>query len=324
MIINESDKIKIKNAKIVYSLCIVVCLVLGIIFTNTLVQAQTPSYKSNQASVEIQTANEYFQKQDWQNAISAYLNVLRKEPNNGRAWYRLGVSYISTNQNEKAVEAFTKSVEIGSNPIVMYNLACAYSKLNNVEKAFEWLDNAIAKGFNQVEQLKNDKDFANLQSNPKFSEIVKKMEKAAHPCEFSKEARQFDFWVGRWDVKTQEGAFAGTNTIQRTIGDCALMENWTGAGGGTGKSINYYNAKTKKWYQTWIDDKGDVTNYVGEFKDNIMAFQAEDIDPTGQKILRKLTFYFVSPDLVRQVGQISKDNGSSWATEYDFNYYRHK
>lgn len=309
-----------------------ICLVLGITFTNALAQttAQNANPQASQAnqvnqlSPEAQAANEYFQKQDWQNAISAYSNITKKEPNNGRAWYRLGFSYISTDQNEKAVEAFTKSVEIGNNPTVMYNLACAYSKLNNSEKALDWLDKAITAGFNQAGQLKNDKDFANLHSNPKFTELAAKLEKATHPCEFSQEARQFDFWAGQWDVKTQQGFLAGTNTIQRVAGDCALIENWTDSQGGTGKSINYYNAKTKKWYQTWIDDKGGVINFVGEFKDNTMAFQAEDVDQTGQKILRKLTFYFVSPDLVRQVGQVSMDNGNSWTTQYDFNYYRHK
>ena len=42
--------------------------------------------------------------------------------------------------------------------------------------------------------------------------------------------RQFDFWVGDWSV-TVGGQPAGDNRIEKILGGCALLENWTGAGG---------------------------------------------------------------------------------------------
>ncbi len=318
-----------KSDKVVYFgyFVLAICLMVGVTFLEVAAQTNTQIVNTNGLESKqalIETANQHFQKQDWQAAIQAYLNITNLDPKDGRAWYRLGFSYHSLGQHEKAVECYSKSIEIGNNPVVMYNLACAYAKLGNKDKACEWLETAIAKGFNQVDQIKNDKDFATLHSDARFVELVKKVEKVTHPCIYTAEARQFDFWAGEWEVKTQDGNLAGANTIQCVVGDCALIENWTDSRGGTGKSFNFYNNQTKKWYQTWVDDKGNVINFVGDYKDNSMQFQAENTTLDGKKVLRKLTFYPVSTDQVRQHGQISNDNGDTWTTEYDLNYFRRK
>ncbi len=51
--------------------------------------------------------------------------------------------------------------------------------------------------------------------------------------------RQFDFWIGIWDVTGPAGKFAGINRIEAVDGGCALAESWSSAGGGyTGHSLN--------------------------------------------------------------------------------------
>ena len=42
------------------------------------------------------------------------------------------------------------------------------------------------------------------------------------------EARQFDFWLGRWEVFTPDGQKAGDNHIEAIDGGCALIERWRG------------------------------------------------------------------------------------------------
>ncbi len=306
-------------------LLMALCLMVGLA-NSTLAQNNTNQNTNTATANESlnQKANGYFQNQDWKNAIDAYSQLAKQEPSNGRVWYRLGFSYHASKNYEKAVEAFSKAVEIGNNPVVMYNLACAYAQLGNGEESFKWLNKAVEQGFNQVDQIKNDTDLVALHTDGRFEELVKKADKLAYPCNYLDEARQFDFWVGTWDVKTQQGFLAGTNTIERVIGGCALIENWTSSLGGTGKSLNFYNSNTKKWYQNWIDDKGGVINFVGGFKDKEMRFQAELVKGDGQKILRRLTFFHISSDQVRQLGEISQDEGKTWAVEYDFNYFRRK
>src|SRR5690349_15545540 len=42
------------------------------------------------------------------------------------------------------------------------------------------------------------------------------------------EARQFDFWVGEWNVTNPAGKAAGQSKIESIAGGAGLLENWTG------------------------------------------------------------------------------------------------
>ena len=81
------------------------------------------------------------------------------------------------------------------------------------------------------------------------------------PC--SEEAyKQFDFWLGTWEVTTPNGAVAGVNEITSEENDCLILETWTSATGGTGQSYNYYNPATEKWRQVWVSS-GFIIDYEG-------------------------------------------------------------
>ncbi|MBS0389437.1 MAG: hypothetical protein JSR15_13245, partial [Proteobacteria bacterium] len=87
----------------------------------------------------------------------------------------------------------------------------------------------------------------------------------ASPC--GAEVRhQFDFWIGDWSV-TEHGKAAGTNRIDRLLDGCALLENWVGAGGGRGHSLNFYDPRRALWQQTWVDATGGSLNLTGQFSD---------------------------------------------------------
>jgi len=58
----------------------------------------------------------------------------------------------------------------------------------------------------------------------------------AKPCQ-AIEHRQFDFWVGQWDVFGPAGKKVGENKIELIADGCALLEQWSGNGGVTGKSL---------------------------------------------------------------------------------------
>src|SRR5918995_2310288 len=68
-------------------------------------------------------------------------------------------------------------------------------------------------------------------------------------CEAS-EYRQFDFWIGEWDV-TVRGQPAGTSVITSRENGCMIHEQWTSAGGGSGQSMNFYDRTDGKWHQVW-------------------------------------------------------------------------
>lgn len=74
---------------------------------------------------------------------------------------------------------------------------------------------------------------------------------AEPPCGAS-EFRQFDFWKGHWEVRLADDRMAGSNSIERTQQGCLLVENWTGAQGGTGTSLNFYSPIAGLWRQVWV------------------------------------------------------------------------
>ncbi len=141
--------------------------------------------------------------------------------------------------------------------------------------------------------------------------------------------RQFDFWIGDWEAFGLKGAKAGDSKISIILDSCVILEEWTSAGiqqglRYAGKSYNTYSNVTKQWQQTWVDNTGSATEYLegaateGKivFKSRPFAFKKDSF------AVRRLSFYKLSNDKVRQHGEITKDNGNSFTTEYDLEYRR--
>ena len=53
--------------------------------------------------------------------------------------------------------------------------------------------------------------------------------------------RQFDFWLGEWEVRKLDGTLAGTNRISKEYGGCVLRERYSNAQGYSGESLNTYD-----------------------------------------------------------------------------------
>lgn len=146
----------------------------------------------------------------------------------------------------------------------------------------------------------------------------------AVPCQEREEARQLDFWIGSWDVLHPEtGDTLGVNTIEPDLSGCVLMERWTGAGGSSGQSVNFYDPQRHTWRQVWVSDRGNVLDYrQGELTTSGMRFQGITISPAGDTTHQKLTFVPVAADTVRQVFEVSRDRGASWDTTWVGVYVR--
>jgi tetratricopeptide (TPR) repeat protein len=282
-----------------------------------------PLMASAQSSSAGQAADALYQAQKWSEAAEAYRLVTKADPANARAWHRLGASLHALSKYSEAVTAFQKAIEIGRNPQSMYGLARSYAKLNDKDKGFEWLTKALNAGLSQSATLNVDPDLASLREDTaRFQELLKLADRLANPCMFQAEHRQFDFWVGEWTVQNAQGQQVGTSSIQRIENGCVILENWTAGPNATGKSINFYDATLKKWRQTWADSVGGVSEFAGEFKDGAMRYEGESHAPTGAKILRRLTFFNLNADRVRQFSEASTDAGKTWSVNYDFTYLR--
>ena len=146
----------------------------------------------------------------------------------------------------------------------------------------------------------------------------------AQPCRAAAEYRQLDFWVGEWEVHGPKGKIVGTSSVQLILNDCVVFENWTAVRGNAGKSFNLYNAQTRKWQQTWVDDQGGILVFTGEFKDGAMRYAGESLAPDGKPVLDRLTFFPLSEGRVRQLWEQSPDGGKTWKTVFDGTYIKKK
>jgi hypothetical protein len=147
---------------------------------------------------------------------------------------------------------------------------------------------------------------------------------AAPPSCPSPEYRQFDFWAGTWDVTNPKGDYVGSNRIEKILGGCALLENWTGKGAVRGTSLNMYDAADGKWHQFWVDNSGGRLDLSGEFKDGrmILAGTVPSSDGTGQPVQHRISWEKLDDNRVRQLWESSTDGGKTWSVAFDGMYVR--
>jgi len=149
-----------------------------------------------------------------------------------------------------------------------------------------------------------------------MASLVTADEKPKRGC-VAVEARQFDFWIGRWAV-TEKGKPAGTNHIERILDGCALLENWTGAQGGSGKSLNFFDRGDGKWHQTWVDGRGGALFLAGRFENGAMRMEGEraaaDKEPASR---HRITWTALAGGTVRQLWESSPSDKEEWTVQFD-------
>lgn len=135
------------------------------------------------------------------------------------------------------------------------------------------------------------------------------------PCS-TPEYRQFDFWLGEWQVFNQEGDKVGENRITLEQGKCVLHEHWVGARGGTGESFNIYDSRRGVWHQTWVAASGNLLLLDGGFVDGKMVLQGTQPLPDGKTMHNRISWIPQDDGSVHQVWEQSMDGGENWKTGF--------
>jgi tetratricopeptide (TPR) repeat protein len=273
-------------------------------------------------------ASSAYDLQDWAKAARLYEALVSQHPEVPRLWFRLADAQQQLGRFDQALATMQDGLKAGVPAIFAeYVIAGVYARKNEKERAFEHLKLAVDNGYNQPEQFDEDKHFDSLRNDPRFAELKKQAEHNLKPCADTPENRQFDFWVGEWNVETTQGGVpAGQSRIALILGDCVVQENWQSNGNPySGKSYNIYNTALKRWEQYWVDNSGGNIFFYGGVKDGVMDYWTDEIpQANGASQKRHLQFFKLGPDKVRQFSQSSTDGGKTWKPEYDFTYVRKK
>lgn len=133
--------------------------------------------------------------------------------------------------------------------------------------------------------------------------------------------RQFDFWLGEWEVRTADGQVAGVNRIESEYDGCVLHERYTTDRGYRGQSLNIYDASRKVWHQTWVDSDGLLLLLEGGIRDGRMVLEGQTVGADGQVTRHRISWTPNADGSVRQLWE-STDAEGEWSTAFDGRYTR--
>jgi beta-lactamase regulating signal transducer with metallopeptidase domain/tetratricopeptide (TPR) repeat protein len=119
----------------------------------------------------------------WREKVKRSEEYARAHPDEGRAWFNLGLASLAAERPDAAAEAFHRAVDLNyRKPTTMYNLACAYSHMDQKDAAFECLFRSLEAGFDETGTLRTDEDLDNLRGDPRYRkalEIARARERGA-------------------------------------------------------------------------------------------------------------------------------------------------
>jgi hypothetical protein len=203
-----------------------------------------------------------------------------------------------------------------------------HAKAGRKAEALAALERVTPPAPNVLNQLRTSDDFKALRDDARFQSVIAKLSPCGAP-----QYRQFDFWLGEWEVRTATGQLLGHNRITSRHGGCVVSEEWEGAAGGSGSSFNFYDQPTKQWHQFWVDASG--TNWLSSDKQGNPAtlrggilegamVLTSDPDTLPAIGLTRLTLRSLPDGRVRQTFEGSTDGGKTWTVSFDGFYKKTK
>ena len=142
----------------------------------------------------------------------------------------------------------------------------------------------------------------------------------------SEKFREFDFWIGEWEVSLANGNPAGTNRIVVLQDSCILQENWISAAAGySGTSYNHYDPTSGKWRQLWIDNQAGNLLLEGSWDGEKMVMESAPLaNQKGVNTVQRISWTPNSDGSVRQLWQSRAENSEEWTSVFDGLYRRKK
>ena len=131
--------------------------------------------------------------------------------------------------------------------------------------------------------------------------------------------RQFDFFVGEWDVFDRGGSTKAADVrVDKILDGCVLREDYSDASGLLGHSLSSFDTKTGQWQQTWVTNRGQLVVIHGVLDGKDLAFSGWRHDGDVEVLVRARW----SPEgaSVRQIAEVSADGGKTWRPWFDLDF----
>ncbi len=136
--------------------------------------------------------------------------------------------------------------------------------------------------------------------------------------------RQFDFWIGNWNVKdSKEQKLLGKDSIEKSLYGCAIEEHFRDTGDGEGKSLSFFEPRDGLWHQTYLDNAGAVLQLSGDFQNDQMMLAGTVLFPgSSNSVMIRIVWQKIDETRVRMSQENSSDAGSTWKLDYEVIYVK--
>ena len=148
--------------------------------------------------------------------------------------------------------------------------------------------------------------------------------------------RQFDFWIGSWDVNlrmiqgdnTWKDAVKSEAHIYRILDGKAILELWNEKKQGQGikgYSLRYFNAAKDKW-ELWLNwpgkNQSGSTSLEGDFRHGRGDFFSERQLNDSTSLISRYSFNDITPSSLRWDDAYSRDGGKTWTNNWIMEFSR--
>lgn len=148
-------------------------------------------------------------------------------------------------------------------------------------------------------------------------------------------ARQFDFWVGEWDIKNRMfqsediGWFIWPSQaiIESAAGGDAIVEFWNSLDelhDIIGFSMRWYDEEAEEWLivLNWPQESGSFSRMVGKFEDGVGEFYSPGFWEEERFRGFRYTFSKVTPTSLQWDQAYTEDGGETWKTTWIMEWMR--
>ena len=192
--------------------------------------AQTPGALQPPANA-LQRANTLFSQSNWSASLDAYSALAKEYPSHALSRFRVGVSLLGLGKFSDAEASLREGERLGIAPAQAgYRLAQVFAEEHKSDAAIdELLRSAGAGAFFGAPAIDADPHFASLKTHPKWTATLDAFDAVVRPCMHDPRFREFDFWLGDWDVRPTGAPPAGPpgrNTVTLEDNGCVVMEHW--------------------------------------------------------------------------------------------------
>jgi tetratricopeptide (TPR) repeat protein len=138
----------------------------------TQIQAKTKRNPED-ADLYLKLGDLYKEQGELDDALKHYQKAFLLRPDSVPVIKKIAIVHAMKGEYDKAIELLNKMISLQPDDAEpYYYMAGIYSRQNNIDDSIAWLKKAIAKGYNNWDRLKIDRNFDNIRETSFFKALV--------------------------------------------------------------------------------------------------------------------------------------------------------